>query len=133
MISAGHVASGALVGWLARSRAGAVAGGFVSHALGDHVPHWDLESRRFDIASAVTGVLVLALADGPLGRTTLGAVAAAAPDLEHVLRLPRPGGRKLYPSHRVPGWHRPGGVGVGMQLLAAAAVLGAVAGRTRAR
>ena len=133
MIAVAHVATGALLGSLARRRGEAVLAGVVSHVVCDLVPHTDLKERNFDIACAVGGVLLVALVDGPLARTTLGAVAAAAPDLEHVLRLPRPGGRKLYPSHRVPGWHRPGGVGVGVQLLAAAAVLGAVAGRTRAR
>jgi len=52
-------------------------------------------------------------------------VAASAPDLEHVLHLPRPGGRKLFPSHRF-GWHRAGGLPAWAQVLAAGAILGAV-------
>jgi len=40
----------------------------------------------------------------------VGAVASSATDLEHVLPLPRPGGRKLFPTHRIAGLHRTGGV-----------------------
>jgi hypothetical protein len=63
---------------------------------------------------------------GPFSPAVLGAVGAAAPDLEHVLRLPRPGGRKLFPSHRVRGWHRAGGMPAWAQLLAAGLLAGLV-------
>ena len=53
-----------------------------------------------------------------------GAAAGSAPDLEHLLRLPRPGGRKLFPSHRFRGWHRADGVPTWAQLLAAGVLLG---------
>jgi hypothetical protein len=46
----------------------------------------------------------------------VGAVGASVPDVEHVLPLPRPGGRKLFPSHRVRGWHRAGGIPASVQL-----------------
>ena len=55
---------------------------------------------------------------------TIGGFASALPDAEHVLPFPRPGGKKLFPSHRIPGWHRPGGVPVSVQVLAAGAILG---------
>jgi hypothetical protein len=56
-------------------------------------------------------------------------VASSIPDVEHVFRLPRPGGRKLFPSHRVLGWHREGGVPASAQLLAAGLLLGFVLAR----
>ena len=126
-----HVASGALAGALVRSRPVAVALGPVLHALADRVPHRDGPTRPFEIVSGVVGVLALAAARGPLDAATLGAAAAAIPDAEHVLPLPRPGGRKLFPSHRYPGWHRSGGIGVAVQLIAAGAVLGALLARPR--
>jgi hypothetical protein len=122
-----HVATGGLVGALARSRAGAIALGPLAHVAGDRMPHQDVASRRFEIASGTAGVLLLATARGPLDAATVGAVAACLPDVEHLVRLPRPGGRKLFPSHRFRGWHRTGGVPAWTQLLAAGVVLGALA------
>ncbi len=121
-----HVASGAVGGLVARSTWRAAALGAALHFLGDRVPHEDIASKRFEIACGVGGVLALALARGPRDAATIGAVAASIPDVEHVVRLPRPGGRKLFPSHRIPGWHRPGGVTAAIQLLVAGAVLGGI-------
>jgi hypothetical protein len=94
------------------------------------VPHQDIASRRFEALSGIAAVLALAVARGPLDPAVVGAVAGSAPDLEHVLPLPRPGGRKLFPSHRVVGWHRAGGLTVAVQLAAAGVLLGALL-RTR--
>ncbi len=127
MVTSLHVATGAAVGMLARSRREGVLFGLVSHAVGDRVPHQDNASRRFEIASAAGGILFLALIRGPIDRVTVGAVAASLPDVEHVIRLPRPGGRKLFPSHRVHGWHRSGGLPAWAQVLTAGLILGAVA------
>jgi hypothetical protein len=121
-----HVATGAAGGLLAGSRAGAAVLGPVLHFVGDRIPHQDIASLRFEAATGVLGVLALAIVRGPLDPATIGAVTSAAPDLEHVLDLPRPGGRKLFPSHRIRGWHRPGGVPASLQLLVAGALLGAV-------
>jgi hypothetical protein len=121
-----HVATGAAGGLLAGSPTGAALLGPVLHFFGDRVPHEDIASRRFEIASGVAGVLALAIVRGPFDPATVGAVTSAAPDLEHVLRLPRPRGRKLFPSHRIPGWHRMGGVSAGMQLVVAGLLLGTV-------
>jgi hypothetical protein len=96
--------------------------------VGDRIPHEDIASRRFEVVSGVAGVLALAAVRGPFDPATIGAVTSAAPDVEHVLRLPRPGGRKLFPSHRIPGWHRPGGVSARVQLVVAGLLLGAVLG-----
>lgn len=128
MIVSLHVASGALAGALAGSRARALALGPVAHLLGDRMPHQDIPSRRFETASGAAAVLLLGVSRGPLDPAVVGAVAASLPDVEHVLRLPRPGGRKLFPSHRLRGWHRAGGVPAWAQLLAAGAILGALAG-----
>ena len=121
-----HVATGAAAGALLGSRRAALLAGPVLHALGDWIPHMDIHSRRFEVRTGVLGVAALSLARGPTDAATLGAVAAAVPDVEHVLPLPRPGGRKLFPSHRIAGWHRPGGLSASVQLLVAGVLLGAV-------
>ena len=96
--------------------------------MGDAVPHRDIASRSFELASGVGAVLALAIARGAGDSATIGAVAASVPDVEHVVRLPRPGGRKLFPSHRRRSWHRSGGVPAGAQLIAAGVILGALLG-----
>jgi hypothetical protein len=88
------------------------------------MPHQDIGDRRFEIGSGIAAVLLVAAARGPLDPAVTGALAASAPDLEHVLRFPRPGGRKLFPSHRLRGWHRAGGVSAPTQLLVAGFLLG---------
>ena len=102
------------------------------HGLGDWMPHQDNASRRFELVSGVAGLALLALGRGPLDTAVFGAIAGCCPDVEHVVRLPRPGGRKLFPSHRIRGWHRAGGVRAWTQVLAAGFVLGALARRARA-
>jgi hypothetical protein len=121
-----HVATGAALGALTRSRLRAALLGPVLHFACDRIPHEDIDSRRFEVKTGVLEVLALAAVRGPLDPATVGALASSVPDLEHVVRLPRPGGRKLFPSHRVPGWHRPGGVPASLQLVFAGAVFGAV-------
>ena len=128
MIVSLHVASGAAVGALAPSRRAAVLLGATMHLLGDRMPHEDIRDRRFELWSGVAALAALALTRGPFDTATIGAAAGSAPDLEHVLRLPRPGGRKLFPSHRIRGWHRSGGVPDWAQLLAAGVLLGLVLG-----
>ena len=127
MIASLHVASGALVGALAGSRGRAAALGPLAHLAGDRMPHGDIASRRFEIASSAGALLLLAGARGPLDSAVVGGLAASLPDVEHVVRLPRPGGRKLFPSHRVHGWHRAGGVPAWAQVLAAGLLVGALA------
>jgi hypothetical protein len=130
VITSFHVATGAAGGVLAGSRARAIALGMLLHAVADVVPHRDIPSRRFELVSAVGAALAVAAVRGPLSPAFAGAVAASAPDLEHVVRMPKPGGRKLFPSHRFHGWHRTGGVSAPAQLLAAGFLLGlVVAGR----
>jgi hypothetical protein len=116
-----HVATGGAAGALTRSRVAALALGPVLHALGDAIPHRDISSRAFETGSGVACALALIVRHGPLSPVTIGALAASAPDLEHV--LPRLGDRDLFPSHRFPGWHRAGGVPAWAQLAVAGAIL----------
>ena len=129
MIVSLHVATGAAAGALVRTPGRAVLAGLALHALGDRMPHWDISDRRFEIASGLALVGAFALRHGPGSSVVVGALASSAPDIEHVVRLPRPGGRKLFPSHRLAGWHRPGGVPTWAQLLAAGVLAGIVLGR----
>ena len=121
-----HVATGAVAGLALGSRVGAAVVGPILHAAGDRIPHEDFASHRFEALCGVVGVLTLGVARGPLDPATIGAATSAAPDLEHVLPLPRPGGRKLFPRHRIPGFHRPGGISANAQLLLAGALFGGV-------
>jgi hypothetical protein len=126
-----HVATGAAAGELLGSRLAALAAGPLLHLAGDRMPHQDIRSRRFEISSGLALLIAVAAVRGPLGPAAIGAAAASAPDLEHVLRLPRPGGRKLFPSHRVHGWHRAGGIPAWVQLVAAGLLVGRVLGSRR--
>jgi len=119
-----HVATGAAGGALTRSRPAAVALGLGMHALGDRVPHQDIDSYNFEVRSGFVCLIAIAARYGPLSPVTLGALASSAPDIEHAIRLPQPGGRKLFPSHRIPGWHQAGGIPAWAQLLAAGAIVG---------
>jgi hypothetical protein len=129
VIVAIHVATGAAGGTLVRSRPAAVALGFLLHFVGDLIPHEDIPSPTFELWSGVASLALVAARRGPFDAATFGAAAASSPDLEHILPFPRPGGRKLFPSHRVPGFHRAGGVPVWAQLLTAGVLLGKLARR----
>ena len=122
-----NVATGGIVGSLAGTRGRALLLGLAAHAAGDAVPHQDVASRRFETLSGFAGLALLVAARGPLDPAVIGAVGASVPDVEHVLPLPRPGGRKLFPSHRVRGWHKAGGIPASAQLVAAGVLLGVLA------
>jgi len=121
MIVALHAALGAAVGAAGRSRPAAVALGVASHLAADAVPHRDFASRRFELASGLAAIGLLAVRRGLGDPATVGAVAGTIPDLEHVVRLPRPGGSKLL--HDARGWHRSGSFQPDAQLLLAAVLL----------
>jgi hypothetical protein len=129
VIVAWHVASGAAAGAIVGSRGRAVALGAVLHVLSDAIPHWDIASRRFEFRSGALMLAGLAAVRGPFDAAVIGSAASSVPDVEHVVRLPRPGGRKLFPSHRWHGWHKPGGVPASAQLLAAGFLFGALVAR----
>lgn len=133
VISSLHVATGALAGALLGSRRGAFYAGPLLHIAGDRMPHYDIDWRQFELATCIGGIVALGLARGPLDPATIGGFTSALPDAEHVLRLPRLGGKKLFPSHRIPGWHRPGGVPASLQVLAAGAILGGLVAAGLAR
>ena len=124
MIVALHVATGAAAGAASGSRVTALLLGPVLHLAGDRLPHEDFHSRRFEIGSGLAGVLLLAVRRGLLDPATLGAAASSAPDLEHVLPVLRPGGRKVF--HDRLGWHREGRFPAYVQLLLAAGILAAL-------
>ena len=128
-----HVATGAAAGALVGSRAAALLLGPPLHLLADLVPHRDLASHRFEGVVGLAELAVLAVTRGALDPATLAALTASAPDLEHVLPLPRPGGRKLFPTHRYDGWHKAGGLSTSVQMVAAGALLGAVAAGWRGK
>jgi hypothetical protein len=131
MIVTLHVATGAAIGAVTGSRVGALVLGPPAHIAADRVPHQDIASRRFEIASGIACVALLAARRGPLDAATLGAVAASAPDLEHVFPALRPRGRKVF--HRRRSWHRAGRFPATVQLLLAGATVGALLGRPPAR
>ena len=131
MIVSLHVATGAAAGAALRSRTGAVGAGLLLHFVGDRIPHGDIASHRFEFWSGAVPLALLAAVRGPADAATVGGLAASVPDVEHVLPLPRPGGRKLFPSHRTAGWHRLGGVPVWAQVLAAGLLIGTVLGAGR--
>jgi hypothetical protein len=129
MIVSLHVAAGAAAGAIVGSRPLALGLGPFVHVLGDRMPHDDIPSHRFELLSGLAALALLAVRRGPLDPATLGGLAGALPDVEHRFRLPRPGGRKLFPSHRFRGWHRAGGVPAWAQLLVAGAIVGWLAAR----
>ena len=122
MIVSLHVATGAALGALTRSRLAALALGPPLHLASDRVPHQDIASRPFEIGSGAFGLALVALRRGPLDPATLGAFAACAPDLEHIVPRLRPRGRKLFHGGR--GWHRAGGFRTDVQLVVAGVLIG---------
>jgi hypothetical protein len=117
-----HVATGATMGAAVGSRRAAALLGVPLHLAGDRVPHRDIPNRRFEIASGLAVLALVAARRGLTDKATVGALAACAPDIEHVLRLPRPGGSKLFHGRR--GWHRAGRLSTGVQLLLAGVLTG---------
>jgi hypothetical protein len=129
VIVAAHVAVGAAAGALLGSRGGAIVAGLALHGAQDAVPHEDIHSHGFEAASGCALLAWLALRRGLTDPAVLGAAACAAPDLEHVLPLPKPGGRDLYPSHRVEGWHREGALAAWLQLVVSLVIVAALTRR----
>jgi hypothetical protein len=119
-----HVATGAAAGAASASMVGAIVLGPILHLAGDRVPHRDIGSRRFEIGSGLFCLVLLAGKRGPLDPATIGAVASASPDLEHIFPLLRPRGRKLFHGRR--GWHRSGRLSAQVQLLLAGVMIGAL-------
>jgi hypothetical protein len=123
-----HVATGAAIGALVRSRPLALLIGPPLHLAGDRVPHEDIPDRSFEIGSGLVALGVLATRRGLLDPAVLGGAAAAMPDLEHVAPWLRPGGEKIF--HRGGGRHG-AGISTETQLLLAGATVGWLLGRRR--
>jgi Alcohol dehydrogenase GroES-like domain len=119
-----HAATGATMGAGLRSRTAAALLGIPLHLAGDRVPHRDIPDRRFEMASGLLIVGLVARRRGLTDKATIGALTACLPDVEHVVRLPRPGGSKLFHGRR--GWHRSGGLSPSAQLLIAALLVGRI-------
>jgi hypothetical protein len=123
-----HVATGAAAGAFVRSRTLALLLGPALHVAGDHVPHEDIESERFEIGSGLVALGVLAARRGPLDPAVLGGAAAALPDLEHLVPWLRPRGEMLF--HRGGGRHG-AGLSAGAQLALAGSLVGLLLARRR--
>jgi hypothetical protein len=117
------------MGAAVRSRTAAALLGIPLHLACDRVPHQDIHNRRFEIGSGLAVVGLIAARRGFGDAATVGALAACAPDLEHIVRLPRPGGSKLFHGSR--GWHRPGPFSTRAQLLLAGVLIGSLLGAPR--
>ena len=126
MIVALHVATGAAMGVLLGSNDRAAVAGLALHAAGDAVPHEDFDSLQFETATGLGLLALLALRRGFFDPAVVGGAFAAAPDLEHVIPSPGDEGPKLFPSHRLDGWHREGGISAPLQLLLALVIVGAL-------
>jgi hypothetical protein len=124
VIVAMHVATGAAAGAVVGSPLAAAGLGVPLHLAGDRVPHQDLHNRHFEIVSGLVLAGLLVWRRGITDAATIGALAASAPDIEHVIRLPRPGGSKLFHGRR--GWHRSGGLSTRTQLLVAGIAVGSL-------
>jgi hypothetical protein len=117
-----HAATGATMGASVRSRSAAALLGIPLHLAGDRVPHRDIPNRHFELWSGVALVVLIAARRGVTDTATVGALATCAPDVEHLVRLPRPGGSKLLHGRR--GWHRSGPFSASAQLLLAGLLIG---------
>ena len=74
-----HVATGAAMGTLVRSRSLALLLGPPLHVAGDQVPHEDIPDRSFEIGSGLVTLGLLAARRGPLDPAVLGGAAARRP------------------------------------------------------
>jgi hypothetical protein len=133
VIVAMHVATGAAAGALAGSRAEAALAGLALHAAGDAIPHEDFDSLRFETMSGLGLLALLAVRRGLFDPAVIGGAFSAAPDLEHVIPHPGHSKPKLFPSHRIDGWHREGGISAPLQLLASLVIVGILVLRKKER
>ena len=122
MIVALHAATGATAGAAMGSSTGAALLGVPLHLLGDQVPHEDIDNIPFEVASGLFVVALLAATRGVRDPATVGAFAACAPDIEHLVPLPQPGGRKVF--HRGGGGHESRHISATLQLLLAGFLVG---------
>jgi hypothetical protein len=123
-----HVATGAAMGALVRSRPLALLLGPPLHVAADRVPHEDIPDRSFEIGSGLVVLGLLIARRGTFDSAVFGGAAAAMPDLEHILPWLRPRGEKIF--HRGGGSHG-AGIPAEVQLLLAGVVVGVLLRRGR--
>ncbi len=128
-----HVATGAAAGAVLGSNAEAALAGLALHAAGDAIPHEDFDSLRVETITGLGLLAVLALRRGLFDPAVIGAAFSAAPDLEHVIPHPDHEGPKLFPSHRLEGWHRGGGISAPLQLLVSVVIVAVLVLRKKER
>ncbi len=120
MIAAVHALTGAALGRLLGNRGRAMLAGAASHVIADLLPHRDLDLPQE--AALLAGALAFVVgARGANSPEFVGALAAAAPDLENLLARAGalPEERLLLPTHNR--LHGPETKGFGLQLALAAA------------
>ena len=128
-----HVATGALFGAATGDRAAAALGGLALHAAGDAVPHEDFESLSLETGLGLALLAALAIRRGLTDPAVIGGAFAAAPDLEHVIPHPGHDLPKLFPSHRLEGWHKSGGISAPLQLGLSLVIVAALVLRPKER
>ena len=120
MIALVHVATGAALGAVVRSRVLVAVLGVGLHLAEDRIPHEDT-TRRFEIATGLLSVGLVGARRGVLDNLTIGALACSVPDVEHLIPMRR-GGSKVFHGE---GWHRSGSFSVRTQVILASLVLAA--------
>ena len=125
LIVAFHAASGAAAGSASQSTLLALAVGPILHVAADRVPHRHPGHDVWEYATGAVALGLLVRRRGLLDAATIGAIAAVAPDLEHLLPH-KPERRKRF--HNRPGSDRvgPNGLSVAAQLFLSAALLAPV-------
>lgn len=123
-----HVATGAALGAVVRSRPLALLLGPPLHVACDRVPHEDIPDRAFEIGSGLAALGLLAAWRGPFDPAVLGGAAASMPDLEHLVSWPGLRGEKIF--HRGGGRHGTG-ISIEAQLVLAGVLVGFVLARRR--
>lgn len=130
MIVALHAALGAATGAGSSSRVAAIALGPPFHVASDRVPHRHPAHDLTEYAAGLAVLAAVARARGIFDPATLGALAAVAPDVEHLVpRRLRPRGAKLF--HRRPERRgaRTRGISAPAQMLLAGAIVSLVVRR----
>jgi hypothetical protein len=81
-----HSLIGAGLGALFKNRAAAFAGGVISHAIADALPHRDLDPK-IEVPLLVASLTAIAARYGLRSTQFAGALGAVLPDSEHALLL----------------------------------------------
>jgi hypothetical protein len=129
MIELAHAASGALVGRACDGPLDALIAGMAVHALGDVVPHGEINDTQFEVKTAIASIALLALRYGPGSPVVWGAVGGVLPDAEHVLPTSIKPERAMFPTHRYESLHASDGalaIPAWLQAIIGGAIVGAL-------